>query len=74
MWHGGIDAGTVYPQFAPQKCWKRCGLAVGQLLKPMLEEMGATVMMTRETDDFISIYVRSAMVGEYFVGEAKKNL
>ncbi|MGI6077195.1 MAG: N-acetylmuramoyl-L-alanine amidase family protein [Fastidiosipilaceae bacterium] len=73
--HGGIDAGTVYPVYAPHEVLEKdINIEIGKRLKPMLEEMGATVIMTRDTDDFISIYYRSAMVGEYFINEAKKNV
>jgi N-acetylmuramoyl-L-alanine amidase len=65
--HGGQDGGTVYPEKSPLIIEKDITLAVGLTLRDQLEAMGATVVMMRETDEWLSVYCRIAMVGRYTV-------
>ncbi len=49
--HGGYDGGT----FLGDVVEKDIALAVAEKVKALLEEQGVTVIMTRETDDFVSL-------------------
>ncbi len=73
--HGGADAGTVYPTKAPHDLLeKNINLEIGKRLKEKLEAMGADVVELRTADEWSSIYVRSAQIGEYFVQDALSRL
>ncbi len=50
--HGGDELGARGPDGTPEKV---VNLTVSQLLKQELESRGATVLMTRESDEFVSL-------------------
>ncbi|NLV47199.1 MAG: N-acetylmuramoyl-L-alanine amidase [Clostridiaceae bacterium] len=64
--HGGQDGGTVYPVQSsnPQIVEKEVVLVIAQKTREALEAQGATVLMTRETDEWLSLYKRVAWVGK----------
>ena len=69
--HGGSDVGAnrdgVYE--------KNINLDIALRLKRMLEEAGATVLMTRTTDQFYSLYYRAAFANKYILdSELNKKL
>jgi N-acetylmuramoyl-L-alanine amidase len=73
--HGGPDAGTVYPTKAPHDVLeKNLNLEIGKRLKEKLEAMGADVVELRTEDEWLSIYARSALIGEYLVRDALSRL
>jgi N-acetylmuramoyl-L-alanine amidase len=53
--HGGIDRGGIPGQRVPEKIMT---LDVSQRLKPILERAGYRVIMTRNSDEFISLGTR----------------
>ncbi len=59
--HGGEELGAKGPTGYPEKA---VNLTVSQLLQEELEQRGATVYMTRETDEFVSLADRIAMINE----------
>lgn len=59
--HGGEELGAKGPTGYPEKA---VNLAVSQLLQQELEQRGATVYMTRETDQFVSLADRVAMIND----------
>ena len=65
--HGGQDSGTIYPDKSrtPEIMEKDIVLAVAFKTRSLLEAMGATVVMTREADEWHSIYNRIAMAGRH---------
>jgi N-acetylmuramoyl-L-alanine amidase len=67
--HGGQDGGTVYPTSPsnPVIVEKDINLAVALKARDRLRELGAEVVMTRETDEWLSIYKRIAIAGQYAV-------
>jgi N-acetylmuramoyl-L-alanine amidase len=54
--HGGVDSGAIGRQGTREK---DVVLEVGLMLKDLLEEAGARVIMTRTDDSFVSLYERS---------------
>ena len=56
--HGGIDRGGIPGQRVPEKIMT---LDVSRRLKPILEHAGYRVIMTRNSDDFISLGTRVAI-------------
>jgi N-acetylmuramoyl-L-alanine amidase len=56
--HGGIDRGGIPGQRVPEKIMT---LDVSRRLKPILENAGYRVIMTRNSDDFISLGTRVAI-------------
>jgi N-acetylmuramoyl-L-alanine amidase len=56
--HGGIDRGGIPGQRVPEKIMT---LDVSRRLKPILEHAGYRVIMTRNSDDFISLGARVAI-------------
>lgn len=58
--HGGYDGGT----FLDDVIEKDITLAVVEKMKVLLEEQGITVVLTRETDDFISLEDRVLISNE----------
>lgn len=56
--HGGIDRGGIPGQRVPEKIMT---LDVSQRLKPILEHAGYRVIMTRNSDEFISLGTRVAI-------------
>lgn len=59
--HGGEELGARGPTGYPEKT---VNLIVSKLLQQRLEEMGATVYMTRETDKTVSLAERVAMIND----------
>lgn len=59
--HGGKELGAKGPTGYPEKA---VNLTVSKLLREELEKMGATVYMTRETDRFVSLKERVAMINQ----------
>jgi len=59
--HGGKEFGARGPNGYPEK---NVNLVVSKLLQQELEQRGATVYMTRETDKFISLGDRVKMINE----------
>lgn len=63
--HGGQDGGTHYPADSnPEIVEKEIVLQVSLLAKSKLESLGARVIMTRESDIWMSLYSRAAFVGK----------
>src|SRR5689334_9266092 len=56
--HGGIDRGGIPGQRVPEKIMT---LDVSRRLKPILERAGYRVIMTRNSDEFISLGTRAAI-------------
>jgi N-acetylmuramoyl-L-alanine amidase len=54
--HGGKDRGTIAPSGMDEK---EIVLDVAQRLRGLLESAGIKVIMTRDTDDFISLPERT---------------
>lgn len=66
--HGGIDGGTAFPINPPhQIVEKDIVLPLAMKTKANLEALGAEVIMTRTTDEFISVYARAAKAGEVII-------
>jgi N-acetylmuramoyl-L-alanine amidase len=62
--HGGQDGGAVYPMSNKAEIIeKQVVLAVALRVKTDLEALGATVVMTRTTDIWVSLYNRIARTG-----------
>ncbi len=59
--HGGEELGAKGPTGYPEKA---VNLIVSQRLQAELEQRGATVYMTRETDTFVSLADRVAMIND----------
>ena len=59
--HGGDDLGAKGPTGYPEK---EAVLVTSKLLQEELEQRGATVYMTRETDKDVSLQERMAMINE----------
>ncbi len=74
--HGGQDSGACYPPNAAQPTIieKTVTLAVGLKTRAALEKMGATVMMTREDDDWVSLYKRIGLTGKEILRRYKSEL
>ncbi len=69
--HGGEDLGAVFPRapIAPEIIESRINLKVAFLLRDLLEDSGAQVILTREDDYFYRLYYRSALVGKFILGD-----
>ena len=67
--HGGQDGGTVYPALpaSPEIVEKAVVLAIAHKTRDRLTELGAEVVMTRDSDEWLSIYRRIAFAGKYTV-------
>jgi N-acetylmuramoyl-L-alanine amidase len=59
--HGGKDPGAIGPNGLREK---DVTLAIAQRLKPLLEDLGYTVLMTRETDRFVELHERTAFANQ----------
>ena len=53
--HGGKECGAMGPTEVPEKT---INLEISKYLKQELEKSGATVIMTRSTDDYVDLYKR----------------
>jgi N-acetylmuramoyl-L-alanine amidase len=69
--HGGQDGGAIYPNKSqsPEILEKDIVLAVTFKTRDLLESMGATVILTRQADEWHSIYNRIAQTGQYAVNQ-----
>ena len=69
--HGGQDGGAQYPigVASPDYVEKEIVLEVSLLIRDYLEEMGATVLMLREEDIWLSIYARIALTSQYLLDD-----
>ncbi len=74
--HGGQDGGTQYPIHTsqPQLIEKTVTLSVAQKTKAALEAQGATVLMTREDDAWVSLYRRVAWVSQVLLDRFTEEL
>lgn len=58
--HGGSDPGAVYAGVYE----KDLNLNIAMRLRKLLEESGATVLMTRESDIYVSLYTRADIANQ----------
>lgn len=66
--HGGRDSGTVWPaEGKPEFMEKDVTLPLSIRIQKDLEQAGAKVYLLRDKDEFLSIYHRTAQVGEILV-------
>lgn len=74
--HGGQDGGTIYPENSsdPIILEKDVTLAIGLKARSLLEALGAEVIMTRNGDDWKSLYNRISQVGIYALERFKTDL
>ena len=59
--HGGTDSGCVYPNNDPEYTESDINLKIAESTQTALEEQGATVIMLRTDDSWISLYHRIAL-------------
>ncbi len=69
--HGGADSGAVYSGTLMEKT---INLSVALETRTYLESMGATVVMTRETDSTYGLYYRNALINKYILNRHKEIL
>ncbi len=69
--HGGEDLGAVFTRhpIKPEIIESRVNLAVSFILKDLLVQSGAEVVMTREDDYFYRLYYRSAIVARHILSD-----
>lgn len=69
--HGGQDGGAQFPIGVNQPDYieREIVLEVSLLARDKLEALGARVIMLRETDEWLSIYSRIALVSRFIVNE-----
>ena len=69
--HGGQDGGAQFPIGVanPDYVEKEVVLDVSFKIRDYLEELGATVFMTREEDVWLSIYARIAVASQYLLDD-----
>lgn len=73
--HGGVDGGTAYPLNPPHEIIEKdIVLPMSIRIQGQLEELGANVVMTRTTDEFVSIYSRMATAGEVVINQLIEEL
>lgn len=63
--HGGSDSGCVYPSKNPKFSESIINLRIAESTKDALEAQGATVIMLRTGDSWISLYHRIALTHLY---------
>lgn len=68
--HGGSDPGCVYPAAEPEYFEAELNLKLAVLTKSELEKKGATVILLREDDDWVSLYSRVALTHLYSLSYA----
>lgn len=61
--HGGKDPGAIANLNGQSILEKDINLPIAEMTKAELEALGATVVMTRENDDWVSLYSRVAIAG-----------
>lgn len=59
--HGGIDSGCVYPAKKPEYTESSINMNIAERTKIALEAQGATVILLRSDDSWISLYHRIAL-------------
>lgn len=59
--HGGTDSGCVYPTNKPKYSENIINLTIAESTRTALEAQGATVIMLRSDDSWISLYQRIAL-------------
>lgn len=59
--HGGTDSGCVYPTNKPKYSENVINLTIAESARAALEAQGATVIMLRSDDSWISLYQRIAL-------------
>ena len=73
--HGGIDGGTVYPSSPPHThVEKDIVLDLARRTRAYLEARGAEVVMTRDSDEWFSIYHRAAQAGQLILDRTRAAL
>ncbi|MDI9470978.1 MAG: N-acetylmuramoyl-L-alanine amidase [Bacillota bacterium] len=73
--HGGIDGGTVYPASPPHThIEKDIVLDLARRTRAVLEGRGAEVVMTRDSDEWFSIYHRAAQAGQLILDRTRAAL
>lgn len=72
--HGGFDPGCEYPQNSknPSHVESKINLEISLQLKKELENRGATVILLRNSDTFVSLYNRIATTHMYCLDYAKQ--
>lgn len=63
--HGGSDSGCIYPAANPTLYESRINLLIAQKTKAYLEAQGATVILLRTDDSWISLYRRVSLAHLY---------
>ena len=61
--HGGKDPGAVWPRRTPNPQYREKDIALeaAKMLKSLLENRGAEVILTREKDEYLRLYDRAAV-------------
>ncbi len=73
--HGGIDGGTVYPTSPPHShIEKDIILDLARRTRAALQARGAEVVMTRDSDEWFSIYHRAAQAGQLILDRTRAAL
>lgn len=74
--HGGSDVGATYPTQSknPELLEKEIVLSVALKTRSVLKSMGASVIMTREKDEWVSVYKRIAMISRMNIEQAQQDL
>lgn len=65
--HGGSDNGCSYPQSNPTYLEKDYNLKITLEAQKELEKLGATVVITRQDDSWLSLYARAAIIHVYCI-------
>ncbi len=65
--HGGQDSGCVYPTSDPKYVESNINLAIAEKTKSALENLGATVVLLRSDDSWISLYNRISKAHLYSI-------
>lgn len=65
--HGGQDSGCVYPTSDPTYIESRINLDIAEKTKSALEDLGATVVLLRSDDSWISLYNRISKAHLYSI-------
>jgi len=65
--HGGSDSGCSYPKNTPTLLESNLNLLIADETKTALEAQGATVIMLRTDDSWVSLYTRISLVHLYCI-------
>lgn len=63
--HGGTDSGCLYPTTNPKLVESAINLDIAERTKVSLEKLGASVIMLRDDDSWISLYNRLSLAHLY---------